>query len=449
MRLSRMASGFGARVALAESGRLGGTCVNVGCVPKKLLVYGAEFRAEVADMAGYGWNVEGVSHDWKKLFANKDAEITRLNGIYGRILKSAGVDVIAGRARVTEPHTVEVNGRSITAERIAICTGGSPRRPNIPGAELAITSDEAFELSECPKRVVVVGGGYIGLEFAGIFHGYGAEVTLVHHGRHVLRGFDQSVRERVEEEVRRAGIDLRTNIEIRSLAKTDDGICVELAPKGISDDLLFEEECEKLGADVVLYAIGRVPATDGLGLDELGVERDRNGAVVVNGEYESNVPHILALGDIIAYPRLTPVALAQGMYVARKLYGPGSASIRYDTVASAVFSQPNIGTVGLTEEEARRRCPVVDVYESSFRPMKLTMTDRQERTYMKILVDGETDAVLGLHMVGPHAGETIQGLAVALTCGVTKAQLDATIGIHPTAAEEFVTMRTRARRLES
>ncbi|TNE91873.1 MAG: glutathione-disulfide reductase [Deltaproteobacteria bacterium] len=449
VRLSRMASGFGARVALAESGRLGGTCVNVGCVPKKLLVYGSEFRTELADMAGFGWHVEGVSHDWKKLFANKDAEIARLNTIYGRILERAGVVVHHGRARITDPHTVEVNGQRITAERIAVCTGGFPRRPQIPGGDLAITSDEAFELEACPKRVIVVGGGYIGLEFAGIFKGYGAEVTLVHHGRHVLRGFDQSVRERIEDEVRAHGIDLRTGSEIQRLSRTDEGIVAELSPRGVaSDDLVLCEDPDRLVADVVLYAIGRVPATDGLGLDELGVERDRHGAIVVNGEYETSVPHILALGDIIAYPRLTPVALAQGMYVARKLYGPGSEAIRYDTVATAVFSQPNIGTVGLTEDEARGRCACVDVYESSFRPMKLTMTGRQEKTYMKILVDGDTDKVLGFHMIGPDAGEIIQGLAVALTCGVTKTQLDATIGIHPTAAEEFVTMRTRARRLD-
>jgi glutathione reductase (NADPH) len=441
VRLARMAAGFGARVALAESGRLGGTCVNVGCVPKKLLVYGSELRTTLADMQGYGWQVQGLTHDWGALFANKHAEITRLNGIYERMLVNAGVTIHRGRARLTDPHTVEVAGARITAERIAICTGGEPRRPLIPGGELAITSDEAFELQEAPRRVIVVGGGYIGLEFAGIFHGYGAEVTLVHHGDKVLRGFDEDIRDRVVAELEARGITVRTGTEIRSLARSEQGIVATLGSKGGAEDT------GEVEADVVMYAIGRIPATEGLGLDELGVARDASGAIVVSGEYESTVPHIVALGDIIADPRLTPVALAQGMYLARKLYGPGSTPVRYDAVATAVFSQPPIGTVGLTEQEAVARHEVVDVYESSFRPMKLTMTERRERTYMKILVDGRTDRVLGMHMLGPDAGEILQGLSVAMTCEVTKAQLDATIGIHPTAAEEFVTMRTRARRV--
>ncbi|MCO4746661.1 MAG: glutathione-disulfide reductase [Proteobacteria bacterium] len=449
VRLSRMAAGFGASVMLAESGRLGGTCVNVGCVPKKLLVYGSAFREEVEDMAGFGWTVEGMKHDWSKLFANKDEEIGRLNGIYERMLVGAGVQLVRGRASVTGPHSVEINGKVVTAERIAVCTGGAPRRPSIPGAELAITSDEAFTLKACPKRVLVVGGGYIGLEFAGIFQGYGAEVTLMHRGGHVLRGFDQALREHIEVELRRKGIEVRTETEVVSIKKTDTGLAVEISgSKMLSDDLVLEACNEVCEYDVVMFAVGRVPATSGMGLAEIGVKMDRRGQIEVNGEYETSVPSIYAMGDIIDYPRLTPVALAQGMYLARKLYGPGSAAVRYDNVATAVFSQPNIGTVGLTEREALEKCYVVDVYESSFRGMKLTMTERKERTWMKILVDGETDKVLGMHMIGPDAGEIIQGFAVAMTCGVTKTQLDATIGIHPTSAEEFVTMRTRARRIE-
>lgn len=450
VRLGRMSAAFGARVMLAESGRLGGTCVNVGCVPKKLLVYGSAFREEVEDMRGYGWSVGDVSHDWGTLFGNKDAEIERLNSIYGRILTSAGVEIVRGRARVTGPHSVEVNGKTVTAERIAVCTGGAPRRPDISGVEYAITSDEAFELKSCPKRVLVVGGGYIGLEFAGIFNGYGAQVTLIHRGRHVLRGFDQTVRERIEVELEKKGIDVRTGTEVRAITKTERGLSVEVSGVGeLSDDLVLDEDKARVEVDCVLFAVGRIPATSGIGLSELGIELSRRGDIPVNGDYQTSVPSIYAMGDIIAYPRLTPVALAQGMYLARKLYGAGSEAVSYDNVATAVFSQPTIATVGLTEEEARHQCDCVDVYESAFRPMKLTMTDRQERAWMKILVDVHTDKVLGLHMIGDHAAEIMQGLAVAMTCGVTKAQLDATIGIHPTSAEEFVTMRTRSRRLES
>jgi len=430
VRASRMAAGFGARVAVAESSRLGGTCVNLGCVPKKLMVYASTFSAAAEDARGFGWTVPQPTFDWATLITNKDREIARLNSIYRELLEGAGVRVMEGRARLRDRHTIEVDGTVVTADRILVSTGGRPFKSEIPGNGLSITSDEIFHLDRQPKRIVIAGGGYIAVEFAGILNGMGSEVTLVYRGPLFLRGFDDDVRSTLADEMGKRGVDLRFETLIDRIERNGDGL------------VATTNHGDVLETDQILSAMGRLPNTAGLGLEKIGVELSDRGAVVVNEQLESSVPGIYALGDCIDRIALTPVALAEGMALAETLFNNNPTVVDYADVPSAVFSQPPIGTVGLTEAQARDQGFDVIVYRSAFRPMVHTLSGRDERTMMKLVVDKASNRVLGVHMVGSDAGEIIQGLAVALKAGATKATFDSTIGIHPTSAEEFVTMRT-------
>ena len=432
VRAARFSAGFGAKVAVAESRYLGGTCVNVGCVPKKLLVYGAHFCDEFEHSKGFGWTPGDAKFEWATLIANKDREINRLNGIYRDLLVNSGVTLHEGHAKIVDPHTVEINGERHTARNILITTGGWPQTPEIPGHEHAISSNQAFFLKELPKRVLVVGGGYIAVEFAGIFHGLGAETTLLYRGDLFLRGFDGTVRKHLQEELSKRGMNLQFNANIERIDKQADGSLKATLKDG-----------RQLEADCVFYATGRRPMLDNLGLENTGVKLDKKGFVEVDELYQTAEPSILALGDVIGRVQLTPVALAEGMAVARRLFKPEQyRPVDYKMIPTAVFSQPDIGTVGLTEEDAREAGHEVVIFESRFRPMKLSLTECQERTLMKLVVDAKTDKVLGCHMVGPEAGEIVQGLAIALKSGATKRDFDDTIAVHPTSAEEFVTMRT-------
>lgn len=432
VRAARFAAGFGARVAVAESRYLGGTCVNVGCVPKKLLVYGAHFAEDFEQATGFGWSLGEANFDWATLIANKNREIQRLNGIYRNLLTNSGVSLFEGHARIVDAHTVEVNGQRHSAERILIATGGWPQIPDIPGREHAISSNEAFFLKQLPKRVLVVGGGYIAVEFASIFHGLGAQTSLLYRGDLFLRGFDGAVREHLRDELSKKGLDLQFNADIASIERKTDGSLAATLKDG-----------RVLEADCVFYATGRRPMLDNLGLENVEVKLDKRGYIEVDDLFQTSTPSILALGDVIGRVQLTPVALAEGMAVARRLFKPEEyRPLDYRMIPTAVFSLPNIGTVGLSEEQAIEDGHKVKVFESRFRPMKLTLTENPERTLMKLVVDADSDRVLGCHMVGPEAGEIVQGLAIALKAGATKQIFDETIGVHPSAAEEFVTLRT-------
>ena len=431
VRASRMSAAFGARVAVAEERYLGGTCVNVGCIPKKLLVYAAHYGDDFSDAAGFGWSVSEPRFDWAKLIANKNKEISRLNGVYRKILDDSGVEIFDGHAEIEDPHTVTLDGKQITAKYILVAVGGWPAVPQFLGSEHAITSNEAFFLRSLPERVIIVGGGYIGVEFAGIFHGLGSRTTQLYRGKSFLRGFDDDIRTTLATEMLKRGVDLRFETEIRKIDKAGETLDATL-----SDGSVIE-------ADQILYATGRLPKTRDLGLERAAVHMSEIGAVLVDEYSRSNIESIYAIGDCTDRMMLTPVAIAEGMAVANTLFNDKPMRPNYLNVPTAVFSTPNCGTVGLTESEARARNFHVDIYRSFYRPLKHTLTGRDERTMMKLVVDQATDLVLGCHMVGPDAGEIIQGLAVALNCRATKAQFDATIGIHPTAAEEFVTMRSK------
>ena len=431
VRAARFAAGFGARVAVAESRYLGGTCVNVGCVPKKLLVYGAHFEEELRQAKGYGWTSGEPAFDWSTLIANKNREIERLNGIYRKLLVDSGVKLLEGHARLVGGQHVEVDGRRYSARHILIATGGWPQKPDIPGAEHAITSNEAFYLEQLPQRVLVVGGGYIAVEFASIFHGLGAKTSLLYRRDLFLRGFDESLRVHLRDEMEKKGVDLQFNSDIRRIDKQADATLKAT----LADGRVLETDC-------VFYATGRRPMLDNLGLENTRIEQDDRGFIRVDNLYRTTDPYVLAIGDVIGRVQLTPVALAEGMAVARRLFRPEEyRPLSYELIPTAVFSLPNIGTVGLSEQQAREKHRV-KVFESRFRPMKLSLTESQERTLMKLVVDADSDRVLGCHMIGPEAGEIIQGLAVAMKAGATKRDFDDTLGIHPTAAEEFVTMRT-------
>ena len=429
---SRRAGSYGARVAIAEESRVGGTCVIRGCVPKKLLVYGAHFRDEFEDSAGFGWTIpEAPRFDWARLIAAKNHEVDRLNGIYIRMLRDSGVTLFGGRARMVDAHTVAVGDKTLTARHILIATGSRPILPALRGAEHAITSNEALELPTLPSRIVVIGGGYIGVELAGVFNALGSTVTMLLRGDTVLRGFDEDIRATLTSELKKRGIRIRAETIVEDIEKRGDSLS------------LMTRAGETIEADTVLYAIGRTPNTAGLGLEEAGVKLDSVGAVTVDGMSRTSVDHIYAVGDCTNRKNLTPVAITEGRAVAETLFHDRPMSVDHEYVASAVFSQPPIATVGYGESAARARFGAVDVYASSFRPMKHTLSGRDERTMMTLVVERATDRVVGVHVVGPDAPEIVQGFAVAVRCGATKAQFDTTIGIHPTAAEELVTMRDK------
>ena len=432
VRAARMAGGFGARVAIAEDRYLGGTCVNVGCIPKKLFVYASHFAEDFHDAAGYGWQVSETNFDWSTLLENKNNEINRLNGIYDKLLKQNNVALYNGRAVITGPHSVQVNGKSIIARYILVATGSWPHIPDMPGRECVISSNEAFFLETLPASLVIVGGGYIAVEFAGIFHGLGVDTTLVYRGDLFLRGFDREIREFLAGQMRRKGIKLLFNTRIGSIERQDGRYLVNPV------------DAETMITDLIMYATGRQPNTADLGLETAGVELNEKGAIVVDDEYRSSVPSIYAIGDVTDRVNLTPVATAEGTVLAHNLFNNQSRRVDYHNIPTCIFSLPNLGTVGLTEEQAREKYANVEIYKSRFTSLKHTLTGSGEKTLMKMVVDKDTDRVLGVHMVGADAGEIIQGIAIALKAGATKATFDATIGIHPTAAEEFVTMREPA-----
>ena len=432
VRASRMAASYGARVAVAEEYRVGGTCVIRGCVPKKLFVYASHVHEEIEDAAGFGWTVEGAKFDWKTLIANKDKEIDRLNGIYIGNLEGSAVEIIEDRAVIKDKHTIHLvnQNRDVTAKTILIATGATPNIHEVPGHELAITSNEAFHLDELPKRVVVAGGGYIAVEFAGIFNGLGSETTLVYRGEEILRGFDNDLRRHLHMEMEKKGVTIRTQVVFEKIEKTDDGLAVTL-----NDGTVIE-------TDAVMFAIGRVPNTKGLGLENAGVKMSANGTIEVDAYSRTNVDNIYAVGDVTNRANLTPVAIRAGAAFAETGFANNPVAVDHSCIPTAVFSTPEIGTVGISEEVARERFDRVDVYKSTFRPMKHTLSGRDERTMMKLVVDPASDRVLGVHMIGPASGEIVQAVGIAVQMGATKAQFDATIAVHPTAAEELVTMKT-------
>ncbi|MEI8169269.1 MAG: glutathione-disulfide reductase [Rhodoferax sp.] len=434
VRAARIASSLGARVAIAESYRYGGTCVIRGCVPKKLLVYAAHFAEDFADANGFGWSVPPVEFSWPRLIAAKDKEISRLSARYEDNLVGSNVITLYGTARVVDAHTVEINGQRITTEHILIATGGTPFLPQIPGIEHAITSNEVFDLPDLPSRVLIVGGGYIAVEFAGILHGLGAQVTLCYRGDQVLRGFDEDIRAHLQAEMVKKGITVLLHQDVAQLERLPDGsLSVGFASSGDSS----------LAVDAVLYATGRIPNTQGLGLDDIGVAIDRSGGVKVDAYGKTNIDSIHAVGDVTHRIALTPVAIREGVALAKTLFGPTPIATDLTTVPSAVFSQPPVGTVGLTEEQALSQCSEIDVYTSIFKNMRHSLSGRDERTLMKLIVDSASQRVLGAHMVGSDAPEIIQGLAIAIHMGATKADFDETVALHPSAAEEFVTMRDK------
>lgn len=429
VRAANMAAGLGKRVALAEQRYLGGTCVNVGCVPKKLLVYASQFQEQFEAATGFGWTVGQSSFNWARLIANKNQEITRLQEVYNNRLQKSGVNVITGSAKLLDAYTVEVEGSPYRAERIVIASGGWPFVPDIPGKEHIVTSNDMFFLEHLPKRIIIVGGGYIAVEFASILNGLGVDTTLCHRGNKLLSGFDDDVRDFLAEEMTKKGISLLFNTDIEAIESAGDAFAVRFITGS------------KMTTNLVLYATGRTPNSSGFGLEALGVELDEDGAIKVNDDYQTNVPSIYALGDVTNRVNLTPVAIAEGMALIDSLYGKQPRPVDYGNIPTAVFCQPTIGTVGLTEAEARKKYPDIDIYQTRFTPMKSALSGLEEKALMKMIVVRSTDRVVGLHMVGSDAPEIIQGMAVAIRTGATKAVFDSTIGIHPTAAEEFVTLR--------
>jgi glutathione reductase (NADPH) len=429
VRAARTAARYGARVAICEERRFGGTCVHLGCVPKKLLVYGARVAEELEDARGYGWSVEGARFDWPTLLRNKDVELERLDGVYRRILVQSGVTILEGRGVFEGPHELRVGERRVTAEHVLVATGSRPSRPSIPGGELGITSDDAFHLDALPSRILITGAGYIALEFACIFRALGVETHVLHRGERILRAFDADLARSLATSLESKGVALHLGQKLLEIRGRDGDLSAHL------------EGGEVVRGDLLLHAIGRRPNVQGLGLEAAGVRLDARGAIAVDAQYRTSAPHIFAVGDVIDKLPLTPVALAEGMAVAKTLFGEGGAAVDYARVPTAIFTMPQAATVGLTEDEARRRGHALRIFRSEFRPLEQALSGRSERTLMKLVVDAETDRVLGCHVVAKEAAEIVQGFAVALACGATKAQLDATLAIHPTVAEELVTMR--------
>jgi glutathione reductase (NADPH) len=429
---SRRAAAYGAKVAIAEGRRVAGTCVLRGCVPKKLLIYGVHLHDEFVDAAGYGWSVGETKLDWAKLIAAKDKEIDRLHGIYIKLLTDSKVEIIDGWAEVVGPHEVRINGKTLSARHIMVASGGRPERPAIPGIEHSITSDEALDLKALPKRMVIVGGGYIAVEFAGIFDAAGVEVTEVIRADMILRGFDRDIRTHLTTEMTKRGIKIVNNTHITRIDKTGDGF------------RLTTEKGEIYDTDLVMYATGRVPNTTKMGLKEVGVTLNKRGAIAVDEWQRTTVPSIYAVGDVTDRINLTPVAIAEARAVAETLFNNNPIQMDHQIVPSAVFSQPPVGSVGLSEEAARAMGPV-DIYRAVFRPMKFVLPNRDEKTLMKLVVDRESDRVLGAHMVGTDAPEIVQSLAIAVKAEMTKKQWDRTVAVHPTAAEEFVLMREKVK----
>eukprot|EP00210_Caulerpa_lentillifera_P006814 g6513.t1 len=454
VRAARQSAARGAKVAICElpysyvssdaAGGVGGTCVLRGCVPKKLMVYGSEYASEFSDSKGFGWNLDSVpEHNWNTLLENKRKELDRLNGVYKRLLEGSGVDLIEGRGSILDSHTVEVNGRQYTARYILIATGGRAQRLNVPGAEHTITSDEALELANRPNKIAIIGGGYIAVEFAGIFNSFGTETHLMYRADRPLRGFDEETRSFITEQYKEEGLVLHpghTPNEIRKLESEK----LELVAKNTSG-----EELTLSDLDHVFMATGRKPNTANLGLEQVGVEIDKKGAIRVNNLSQTTVPSIYAIGDVTDRIALTPVALMEAMALTKTLFDEQPTEPDHKNVASAVFSQPPLATVGFTEEEAIEEFGNVDIYTSAFRPLKNTISGNLGRAFMKLIVDVATDKVIGVHMVGPDCAEIMQGMGVAVKLGVTKAELDSVVGIHPTAAEEFVTMRSVTRQIRN
>lgn len=434
VRTARLSAGMGARVAIAEDRYMGGTCVNVGCVPKKLYSFAAHYPYDLEDSRGFGWSGPEQHFDWATLRDNKTAEIDRLNGIYRRMLENSGCELIDGRARIIDPHTVRVGERDYHCERILIATGGWPWVPDIPGHELVVTSNEIFDLDTFPDRLLIVGGGYVAVEFAGIFAGLGAETVLSYRGDTLLRHFDEDLQRSFLQEAAHY-VDIRLGTEVDAVERGEDG---QLKARFSNGD--------EWQGDAILYATGRKPNIEGLGLDTTAVRLNDSGHIVVDNRYRTDEPSIYALGDVVGRMELTPVALAEGVSLAHELFGDGPVDYNFDSIPTAIFSHPQIGTVGLSEEAAKDRFgdDAVSVYRSDFRHLRHTLSGRNARTFMKVIVQDSNDRVLGMHMVGDEVGEIIQGFAAAMTCNITKTQLDATLGIHPTAAEEFVTMREQS-----
>jgi glutathione reductase (NADPH) len=433
VRAARIAAGYGARVMIAEEYRMGGTCVIRGCVPKKLFVIGSHVHHEIEDAAGFGWTIPPATFDWPTLVANKDKEIARLESIYTSNAEKAGAQVFKARAVIEDAHTVSLsNGRTVTVKYILVATGGAPNHgPAIPGIEHVISSNEAFHLPELPKRIVIQGGGYIALEFAGIFAGFGSDVTVIYRGDNILRGFDEDVRTHLRAEMEKAGITILTGCTVKAIDKHGKDFSTHLS-SGSS-----------IASDKVMFAIGRHPNIGGLGLEKAGVALNpHNGGIAVDGWSKTSVPNIYAIGDVTHRHNLTPVAIREGHAFADTVFGKRPVQVDHATIPTAVFSQPEVGTVGLTEAEARAQFSHVDIYKADFRPIKATMSGRDTRILMKLVVDATSDRVVGCHIVGDTAAEIIQAVAIAVKMKATKADFDATFALHPTAAEELVTMRT-------
>ena len=431
VRSARIASSHGAKVGIAEASALGGTCVNLGCVPKKIMAYGADYHGHFRDARGYGWDVPNdIGFDWDTLITNQRAEVARLNAAYENTLKNVGVDIINGYARFVDAHTLDIEGKQVTADKILIAVGGRPRIPHQPGGNLMQTSDDRFCWPHAPKKAVIIGGGYVSVEFAHILRGIGTEIDLIYRGPMFLKDFDQDLSQHLADEMQNQGINLHFNTDLESCEKTDKGFVVHTTTG------------QSIACDVALAAIGRVPVTEGLDLEKADVDLLKNGQVDVNEDYQTSQPNIYACGDVANRDHLTPVAIKEGHVIADRLFNAQrDRNVNYENIATAIFSDPPIGTVGLSEAQAREEGYEIEIFKSAFTPMRNQLAQKVEKTLMKMIVDTKSDRVLGLHMIGLDAPEIMQGFAVAMNCGATKADFDRTMPIHPTSAEEFVTLK--------